>query len=90
MRLPLSLLVLLFAALAEAAEPVEPPFTARQQAHWAFQPPVRPPLPAEGDSASSRIAASMSALPLSSRSGAEDANGSLADGRSAPRSTAPA
>jgi hypothetical protein len=51
MRVPLSLIILISTALAEAAEPVEPPFTARQQAHWAFQPPVRQPLPAVGDSA---------------------------------------
>lgn len=31
--------------LAIAAEPVEPAFSPRQQAHWSFHSPVRPPLP---------------------------------------------
>src|SRR5690242_13479155 len=29
----------------EGGEPSEPAFSARQQSHWAFHPPVRPALP---------------------------------------------
>jgi hypothetical protein len=51
MRALLSLPTLVLTALSLAAEPVEPPFSTRQQAHWAFRVPVRPAVPAVHDRA---------------------------------------